>query len=142
MLPESELDFDGATQSEIDDTLSAIVALRSELGLPGGCDAPAAAASTAEEERETMIGHFVIQDQSHGGGLLGQGGQANFEKGEGGVFLGRHNLTGELVAVKKLHYAVLRSNPQNFERLKREALNAWRITHPNVTKLKVMNTKT
>ena len=149
MVPESELDFDGATQAEIDDTMASIQALRSELGLPsavemhasmsGGFDVGASSpvpVPAIEEERETILGHYAVQDQTTGVGLLGTGGLANFETGEGGVFLGRHQITQELVAVKKMHYAVMCANPDNLERLKREAQNAWRITHPNVTKLK------
>ena len=85
-------------------------------------------------EQETLVGDYVVQDQRSG--LLGEGGQANFEQGEGGVFVGRHRHTGESVAVKKMHYSVLCNNPQRLDRVRREAQNAWRITHPNVIKLK------
>lgn len=52
------------------------------------------------------------------------------------MFIGRHVTTGETVAVKKMHYAALCTNPQRLARVRREAENAWRITHPNVIKLK------
>jgi hypothetical protein len=159
----------GPLQAELEETHSAICALRSELGLAGpapsggyahvpmvdgvdgGQPPPDVGAATAVgdgddgqpsaftptggaapllPERETTVGNYIVQDQRTGEGLLGTGGMANFESGEGGVFVGRHAVTGELVAVKKMHYAVLCANPQNFERLKRYAVLLLRNAQP------------
>ena len=148
---------DDIVDAEMEATLQEIQTLRSELGMPGlsgalsGAlpsgdmsggffSAPDAAASRPMPiqlpDQQTVVGDYIVQDQRSGEGLLGEGGQANFETGEGGVFIGRHRHTNESVAVKKMHYAVLCRNPQRIARVRREAENAWRITHPNVIKLK------
>lgn len=153
---------DDEVAAEMEATLQEIQTLRSELGMPGfsgslsgtlpsvdmsggfpGADASYGAAAEARRptpiqlpDQQTVVGDYVVQDQRSGEGLLGEGGQANFETGEGGVFIGKHRHTNESVAVKKMHYAVLCKNPQRMARVRREAENAWRITHPNVIKLK------
>jgi hypothetical protein len=157
---------DDEVEAQMEQTLQEIQTLRSELGMPGlsgslsdalpsasmsggfgpmdgdggsaAADAAAAArpAAIQVEQQQSVVGDYVVQDQRSGEGLLGEGGQANFETGEGGVFIGWHRHTNESVAVKKMHYAVLCNNPQRLARVRREAENAWRITHPNVIKLK------
>jgi hypothetical protein len=106
------------------------------LPMPGSAALAARPQTIHVAEQHTVVGEYIVQDQRSGEGLLGEGGQANFETGEGGVFIGRHVTTDETVAVKKMHYAALCTNPQRLARVRREAENAWRITHPNVIKLK------
>lgn len=149
---------DDKVDAEMEATLQEIQTLRSELGMPGlsgslssalpsgdmsgGFIADTAGTAAARPipiqvpDQQTIVGDYIVQDQRSGEGLLGEGGQANFETGEGGVFIGKHRQTNESVAVKKMHYAVLCRNPQRMARVRREAENAWRITHPNVIKLK------
>jgi serine/threonine protein kinase/tetratricopeptide (TPR) repeat protein len=74
------------------------------------------------EDKPLVAGRYQIED------MIGRGGM-------GDVYRGTDTQTGEKVAIKRLHEAIVEENPDIVDRFKREGEALRKLDHPNIVKL-------